>query len=284
MSFSEIVKQTVKEKAAFTCCWCRDLRNKVEIHHIIAEAEGGSNTEENAAPLCSNCHTLYGGNPELRKEIKARRDNWFEQCASQVVVAKIDNENVGLYDIAPPLFGRISMSPLYAWMHGVDSKDAERHFIAPRAYPLGLSQNIRLDFDITNPNEIDMRIIGFRVLVIEYVDVEVLDIWARGIGGGVSLRKYDCEIKPSIGCYDCGKVSEGFDFIRLSKGELEVFSIELQVDAPGLYRIQVEADYSIGGKTERRLVNGDVIDIAFLDFSQYEIRRTHEPLTDNERL
>ena len=80
MAFSEATKLNVKKKADFTCCWCRDRRNKVEVHHIIPQAEGGSDDEDNAAPLCGSCHDLYGGNPELRKEITLRRDQWYELC------------------------------------------------------------------------------------------------------------------------------------------------------------------------------------------------------------
>ena len=54
-----------------------------------------SDTEDNAAPLCSNCHTLYGGNPDLRKEIKARRDNWYGRCVNQYsLVANEDIEAI----------------------------------------------------------------------------------------------------------------------------------------------------------------------------------------------
>ena len=84
MAFPDSTKLVVKRKANFTCCWCQDIRNKVEVHHIIPEAAGGSDDENNAAPLCSNCHTLYGGNPDLRKEITARRDWWYETCTKML--------------------------------------------------------------------------------------------------------------------------------------------------------------------------------------------------------
>jgi hypothetical protein len=81
MAFSESTKRQVKRKADLTCCWCRERCNKVEVHHIIPEAEGGPDDEDNAAPLCGACHDLYGGNPDLRKEIRLRRDQWFEICS-----------------------------------------------------------------------------------------------------------------------------------------------------------------------------------------------------------
>jgi 5-methylcytosine-specific restriction endonuclease McrA len=74
MSFSEALKAQVKDRAHFTCCYCRDRQAKVDVHHIVPEAQGGPDTLDNAAPLCGSCHDRYGGNPDLRKEIRGRRD------------------------------------------------------------------------------------------------------------------------------------------------------------------------------------------------------------------
>lgn len=81
MPFSESDKLQVKRRANFTCCWCQDRRNKVEVHHIIPESEGGPDAEDNAAPLCGSCHDLVGMNPDLRKEIRLRLDHWAEICS-----------------------------------------------------------------------------------------------------------------------------------------------------------------------------------------------------------
>jgi hypothetical protein len=61
--------------------------NKVEIHHIIPRSDDGSDTEDNAAPLCGNCHTLFGANPELQKQIKARRNHWYDICSKRLEFA-----------------------------------------------------------------------------------------------------------------------------------------------------------------------------------------------------
>ncbi|QLE39750.1 HNH endonuclease [Nostoc sp. C052] len=76
MAFSEKIKLLAKQKSAFRCCLCH--KPFVEIHHIIPQAEGGSDKLENAAPLCSYCHDLYGGNPEKRKTIRQMRDDWWK--------------------------------------------------------------------------------------------------------------------------------------------------------------------------------------------------------------
>lgn len=80
MPFSEAVKLEAKERAHFTCVWCREKKNFIDVHHITAQESGGSDELNNAAPLCTACHTLVGGNPELRKQIRERRDWWWTQC------------------------------------------------------------------------------------------------------------------------------------------------------------------------------------------------------------
>ncbi len=82
MPFSESVKREVKRRANFTCCWCQNLDHKVDIHHIVPQKDGGPDTIGNAAPLCGSCHTKYGDNPSLRKEIRERRDHWYATCGA----------------------------------------------------------------------------------------------------------------------------------------------------------------------------------------------------------
>lgn len=79
MGFSENIKLNIRKRAHFKCCICQ--RPYVEIHHIIPEADGGENTEENAAPLCPWCHEIYGNDSKKRKYIQQARDAWYERCA-----------------------------------------------------------------------------------------------------------------------------------------------------------------------------------------------------------
>lgn len=78
MPFTEKVKLQVKYNAAFKCCLCQTVW--IDVHHIIPESEGGTNTIDNAAPLCQNCHDRYGGNPQKRKLIRETRDWWYTKC------------------------------------------------------------------------------------------------------------------------------------------------------------------------------------------------------------
>ena len=89
MCFAESLKVKIRKRADFRCCWCRRLSDSytVDIHHIVPPAEGGSNTEDNAAPLCPNCHRTHGANPQMRKQIRERRDVWYEICAKRIAVS-----------------------------------------------------------------------------------------------------------------------------------------------------------------------------------------------------
>ena len=89
MPFSESLKKKIRKQSQGHCCICKNF--PVEIHHIIPQAEGGSDNEDNAAPLCPNCHTTHGDNPKMRKQIRERRDDWLEHCRIQsAVTAKLD--------------------------------------------------------------------------------------------------------------------------------------------------------------------------------------------------
>ncbi len=79
MPFSESLKKKIRKRANFQCCMCHTVG--VDIHHIVPQADGGENIEDNAAPLCPNCHSIYGANPQKRKTIREMRDHWYKRCA-----------------------------------------------------------------------------------------------------------------------------------------------------------------------------------------------------------
>lgn len=80
MEFSEAVKREAKELAHYHCVWCQGSDEFIDVHHIIPKGEGGPSTIENAAPLCVRCHKNYGDNPGFLKQIRERRDWWWQQC------------------------------------------------------------------------------------------------------------------------------------------------------------------------------------------------------------
>src|SRR3990172_6098389 len=76
LTFSDSVKLEAKERSQFCCVVCH--QPWVEVHHIIPQTHGGPDTLENAAPLCASCHQRYGGNPDLRKQLREMRDWGWE--------------------------------------------------------------------------------------------------------------------------------------------------------------------------------------------------------------
>ena len=80
MPFSQSIKKDVRKRAWYACCFCKRISFALEIHHIVPAAEGGSDSEDNASPLCANCHRTYGGNPDWRSRIRETRDDWYEKC------------------------------------------------------------------------------------------------------------------------------------------------------------------------------------------------------------
>lgn len=86
MAFSEAVKLSAKRKAHFKCCICQRPSVSLEAHHIIPQADGGTDDEDNAAPLCPTCHAEYGANPEKRTAIRVQRDFWYEVCERRYVL------------------------------------------------------------------------------------------------------------------------------------------------------------------------------------------------------
>jgi Zn finger protein HypA/HybF involved in hydrogenase expression len=82
-------------KAAFSCCVCRKSNVSVEVHHIIPQSKGGDYSIENAAPLCPNCHSDYGNNPDKRKRIKRMRDCWYDTIEKMYSGNNVSPEELG---------------------------------------------------------------------------------------------------------------------------------------------------------------------------------------------
>lgn len=74
MEFPQKVKKQVRLDSNFKCCMCH--QNPVmHIHHIDPEK---GDVYDNAAPLCANCHYIYGNDPSKRPIIIQQRDFWYE--------------------------------------------------------------------------------------------------------------------------------------------------------------------------------------------------------------
>jgi len=91
LPFPPNVTENLLVKSGRCCCLCRTFKGqKIEIHHIISESDGGLNNEENGIPLCFDCHSdvqsYNNKHPKGRKfrpsELKRLRNQWFELVAN----------------------------------------------------------------------------------------------------------------------------------------------------------------------------------------------------------
>jgi len=89
MPFSREVKDKLFLACHRYCCICHEFKGtNMEVHHIIQEADGGENTEDNGIPLCFDCHADAGsynprhpkGNKYTSSELREHKKQWFEAC------------------------------------------------------------------------------------------------------------------------------------------------------------------------------------------------------------
>lgn len=94
MAFDPEVKTKLLLWCDRRCCLCRKKCDVfIELHHIIPQADGGTNDEDNAIPLCFECHARVGhynddqpkGNKIKASELKARREQVYEESTRHLV-------------------------------------------------------------------------------------------------------------------------------------------------------------------------------------------------------
>lgn len=54
-----------------TCQLCDAAKGNLQVHHVIWESEGGSDTPENLITLCEKCHKRVHRNPKVNAQVKA---------------------------------------------------------------------------------------------------------------------------------------------------------------------------------------------------------------------
>ena len=67
LAFPKELKKRVREEQKGVCADCGEKPKKLEIHHIIPQSMGGSDTRDNAVGLCPDCHDKWD---ELAKQGK----------------------------------------------------------------------------------------------------------------------------------------------------------------------------------------------------------------------
>lgn len=97
MSFPNNVREDAIVASGRHCCLCHKFcGTKIEVHHIRLESEGGTNTFDNAIPLCFDCHAdmmSYDkqhpkGTKYSETELKKHRDNWYKKVLGGIGLAR----------------------------------------------------------------------------------------------------------------------------------------------------------------------------------------------------
>jgi hypothetical protein len=96
MPFSSDLREKLLLWCDRRCCLCkRPCDVFIEVHHIEAESDGGSNEEDNAVPLCFDCHAKVShydhtqpmGTKFKKEELKKRREQVYDEYTRHLVPA-----------------------------------------------------------------------------------------------------------------------------------------------------------------------------------------------------
>jgi hypothetical protein len=106
MPFPPEIKVQAFIASGRSCCICQKLCGvNIECHHIVPEAQGGSNLFEKCIPLCFDCHANVEhynaqhpkGNKFTAAELRGHRDAWYQKRKetgapdpSQIVITEDD--------------------------------------------------------------------------------------------------------------------------------------------------------------------------------------------------
>lgn len=91
MPFPTEIRQEALVRSHRRCCVCHEFGGRsVNVHHVIQEADGGSNALSNAICLCLRCHAEAGhfnprhslGTKYSPVELIAHRDQWWAHCTA----------------------------------------------------------------------------------------------------------------------------------------------------------------------------------------------------------
>jgi len=97
MPFSSALREKLLLWCDRRCCLCKKACGVfIEVHHIVSEGSpGGTDHEDNAIPLCFECHGRVShydtkqpvGSKFKREELKKRRDQVYEEYTRHLVPA-----------------------------------------------------------------------------------------------------------------------------------------------------------------------------------------------------
>jgi hypothetical protein len=123
-------------------------------------------------------------------------------------------------------------------------------------------------FDITNKESSDLRIVDIFVRTLSWRQLEQIVRYIPFAGLG-DTRKFLCIIDKEARQYRAS-FDQSASYLRLKPGELETIDLMLNARHEGKYSVQVELEYSVGGKTGTSVI-GPINDIRFLDRGRIDV-------------
>jgi hypothetical protein len=172
------------------------------------------------------------------------------------------------FSIKQPIFGKIHLITPYGYrLTGTNNTGQEYFLYGQRisiveGVPNPAAQDAILDFDVTNPNAMELRLVRFEIEVTQFSEPENLKVDRQASGG--RTRSYFCNLQNKPGLYACKPLTNEFDFIKVGRnGKLEHFGINVNTRTPGMYELAIWIEYAIGTNQLRAKV-GDVGKVPFL--------------------
>lgn len=178
-------------------------------------------------------------------------------AAIGLLVLTINASKTPTYDeIHEPVFGQIDVGIPNGYGMSAVSLEGSRKFHVyaqpHRQISLPLqsnSQDITLDVDLTNPNKSDMRIAAVYIDVLDYIPMRV--VTTEPVAAGGEIRAFFCNVRNTTGSYRAEPAKSGFDYIKLSSGELERISLNVNTPDSDIYSLALTVDFSIGSTSRR---------------------------------
>lgn len=193
------------------------------------------------------------------EEAKYYRTKLFEEIEGRRNAVKQDRD-LAAQEYKGLIFSDLIVSsPIF--FDAVDKNTGQKHLGVDAFRP----DSVRFTFDLTNPNHFDVRILRLYVDVVKFINIDIAGIWEGGLGGGMTYRDFVCEVEPKVGSYICSQLSEDFDYLKLSYGEIEAFRIQVKAIVEGIYHLRLGMEYSIAGQSKRVELDSKVLQIGIFD-------------------
>lgn len=130
--------------------------------------------------------------------------------------------------------------------------------------PIDGAWDYNIDFSITNPGKLDIRILSVAVSVEKWEPLEDVVAYLPFAGIG-TVKRFVCRAGAALGEYKCEWIGQERDaYISLKGGELEAFSIALNSAEEGKYQFAVKLRYLVADREEVATI-GLIEEVRILD-------------------